>query len=171
MRNYRKDTAKYCSRSCGALFVRQEITRPCEICKNKFTHISSRSNKAKYCSRICYYESQKLKGKSSFECQHCKKIFIGHACRNRKYCCRACVNKADKKFYKASFSTVRKMMLSRGMIKQCNRCGFNDPIKILGVHHIDRNRENNNYSNLEVLCPNCHSIEHSKHINHAGKFD
>ena len=28
------------------------------------------------------------------------------------------------------------------------------------VYHKDTNRENNDISNLEVLCANCHAIEH-----------
>ena len=47
-------------------------------------------------------------------------------------------------------------------ISECNRCGYNVFIDILQVHHIDRDRKNNELSNLEVLCPNCHSIEHLK---------
>lgn len=45
--------------------------------------------------------------------------------------------------------------------KKCNRCGYNQ-INILQVHHRDRNRANNNWQNLEVLCPNCHLAEHYK---------
>jgi predicted HNH restriction endonuclease len=55
-------------------------------------------------------------------------------------------------------------MLKKDMIKICNRYGYNSEPKILGVHHKDRNRHNNDISNLEVLCPNCHSLEHLKHI-------
>jgi 5-methylcytosine-specific restriction endonuclease McrA len=58
-------------------------------------------------------------------------------------------------------------MLRSNMIIMCNRCGYNSEPRILGVHHIDRNRMNNEISNLEVLCPNCHSLEHLKHINHG----
>ena len=47
-------------------------------------------------------------------------------------------------------------------ISECNRCGYNSFTEILQVHHIDRNRRNNELLNLEVLCPNCHSIEHLK---------
>jgi 5-methylcytosine-specific restriction endonuclease McrA len=46
---------------------------------------------------------------------------------------------------------------------KCNRCGF-DNKKILLVHHKDRNRKNNNVDNLEVLCKNCHSLEHYNEI-------
>lgn len=40
---------------------------------------------------------------------------------------------------------------------QCERCGST---KNLCVHHKDRNRYNNDPSNLEVLCRRCHQLEH-----------
>lgn len=43
----------------------------------------------------------------------------------------------------------------------CNKCGishwFEKPIS-LELEHIDGNNKNNDRSNLEALCPNCHSI-------------
>ncbi|OGI14978.1 hypothetical protein A3K63_03060 [Candidatus Micrarchaeota archaeon RBG_16_49_10] len=41
----------------------------------------------------------------------------------------------------------------------CQHCG-NSNVK-LHIHHIDKNPENNNLSNLIVLCPDCHSIAES----------
>lgn len=49
-------------------------------------------------------------------------------------------------------------------ITSCERCGYNTYINILQVHHKDRNRQNNTLENLEVLCPNCHCIEHLKDL-------
>ena len=57
-------------------------------------------------------------------------------------------------------------MIARNLITQCQRCGYNNEPLILGIHHKDRNRHNNDISNLEILCPNCHSLEHLKHIAH-----
>lgn len=159
-------TFKYCSRSCSALASRIQITRECEVCKKPFTHISSRSNKAKYCSRQCYYKSQSTKGTVTVTCRHCGKEFKTSPsdAKHRLYCSKSCVNKESKKTFKPSFTTVRKAMQARGLINKCNRCGFNTVPDILGVHHKDRDHTNNDLSNLEVLCPNCHSIEHNKHI-------
>lgn len=42
---------------------------------------------------------------------------------------------------------------------QCERCGYNEFIEILEVHHLDRNRLNNKRRNLMVLCPNCHALD------------
>jgi 5-methylcytosine-specific restriction endonuclease McrA len=44
--------------------------------------------------------------------------------------------------------------------KICERCGFDKHEAAIIVHHIDRDRNNNNINNLEVLCANCHAIEH-----------
>lgn len=44
--------------------------------------------------------------------------------------------------------------------KLCMRCGYMKHSAAIIVHHKDRDRSNNNISNLEVLCCNCHAIEH-----------
>ena len=41
----------------------------------------------------------------------------------------------------------------------CERCGFSDN-RVLEIHHKDRNRGHNTRENLELLCPNCHAIDH-----------
>lgn len=162
----RIDTAKFCSRSCGAKYARQEITRECAVCNSMFTHISSRSNKAKYCSRNCYYKAMNEKGSILHKCKHCEKEFLDSPSKNRIYCSKKCVNKETKQTFIPTYNTVRKQMLRRNMINECQKCGYNKYPEILGVHHIDKNPKNNGLDNLIVLCPNCHSLEHMKHICH-----
>lgn len=43
----------------------------------------------------------------------------------------------------------------------CERCGWGpgEP-ELLDVHHIDKDKTNNDPSNLETLCPNCHRQHH-----------
>lgn len=164
----RFETAKYCSRKCGALDVRVQIKANCLICNKIFEHISSRANKAKYCSRECYYKSRHLKGTKEYTCRHCNKKFFNPPSTKRKYCSRECINKESKANWKPSFTVARKSMLRREMINKCRKCGFDKHPEILGVHHKDGNRKNNMLSNLQVLCPNCHSILHKKHIVHGG---
>lgn len=165
--NYRKDSAIYCSRRCLALDARQEIVSNCEECGKEFTHISSRANKAKYCSRECYYKAMTRKGSVEHECVHCGTKFMDSPSHKRKYCSKVCVNKASKDVWKPTFTTVRKKMEARNMLLRCERCGYDSEPKILGVHHKDRNRNNNEIDNLEVLCPTCHSLEHMKHTPHG----
>jgi len=45
----------------------------------------------------------------------------------------------------------------------CNKCGITNK-KVLLVHHKDRNRKNNNIDNLEILCRNCHTLEHYEEV-------
>lgn len=45
-------------------------------------------------------------------------------------------------------------------LHECNICGFDEHIAALVVHHVDRDRDNNLLSNLQILCANCHAIEH-----------
>ena len=159
-------SAVYCSRSCKAKSTRIQIKKKCEVCQKEFEHISSRCNTAKYCSRACYYKSNYKKGSIEHECFHCHKKFWDSPSKKRKYCSKACVNKESKKTFQPNYTTVRKAMLNRDMIKECEKCGYNAVTSILGVHHKDGNKRNNTITNLVVLCPNCHSLEHNKHICH-----
>jgi len=56
---------------------------------------------------------------------------------------------------------LKNRLLKEGLIKNiCSICGIeswnNKPIK-LELDHIDGKRVNHEYSNLRLLCPNCHS--------------
>lgn len=48
---------------------------------------------------------------------------------------------------------------------KCTKCGYSENKVALAVHHKDRNRFNNSLENLEVLCANCHAIEHYSKLN------
>jgi Zn finger protein HypA/HybF involved in hydrogenase expression len=149
-----------------ALDSRLQLISDCVECGTKFQHIASRANKAKYCSPTCYHKAMSRKGTMEYSCFHCQIKFLSAPSKNRKYCSRACVNKSAKETFAPKFTTVRKAMVKRNMLKKCENCGFDTYPQLLGVHHKDRNRNNNNLENLAVLCPNCHSIEHMKHISH-----
>lgn len=97
----------------------------------------------------------------------CGKLILSGA--NKKTCSRDCANRNRIGIkYKSSgrpikdkvrsYQSLKKRLLeTRG--EQCERCTF--PVyQILQVHHVDRNRNNNNLKNLELLCPNCHASEH-----------
>jgi hypothetical protein len=166
--NYRKDTFRFCSRSCGFHWhsKHDRVPKICKTCKKSFTVIRVREKIAKYCSPNCYYAAMKDRGSVLFTCRHCGKTFRDSPSVKRIYCSRACVNKSDLMTWSPKKTTLRKQMQRRGMILKCQRCKFDKIPQILGIHHKDRNPENNAKENLEVLCPNCHSIEHLKHIAH-----
>lgn len=45
-------------------------------------------------------------------------------------------------------------------IKRCETCAFEvDDFRFFDVHHKDGNHKNNEFENLQLLCPNCHRLE------------
>ena len=54
-------------------------------------------------------------------------------------------------------------------IGKCEKCGFNDK-RALCIHHKNKKRGDNNRANLELLCWNCHVIEHFKDKSGMYKF-
>ena len=61
---------------------------------------------------------------------------------------------------------LRQRLLNEGLFEnQCGLCKntewLGEPIN-LELHHKDCNHHNNNLDNLDILCPNCHHLTHSK---------
>lgn len=72
-------------------------------------------------------------------------------------------------------SYVLKEKLIRDGIKkeQCEICGVLiwQGVKLpLELHHKDGNHYNNNFENLQILCPNCHSIQEGNAGANVGKY-
>ena len=68
-----------------------------------------------------------------------------------------------------------KEKLIRDGLKQdkCEKCGIFEWMGIklpLELHHKDGNHFNNNLDNLEILCPNCHSIQEGNSGANIGKY-
>lgn len=60
-----------------------------------------------------------------------------------------------------SYQLKNRLLKEKFFTHQCNMCGstnwLNNPIP-LELHHIDGDSDNNNLSNLQLLCPNCHAL-------------
>lgn len=118
-----------------------------------------------FCSTKCHgIYQQKEK-----PCLICGTLIISSL--NKKTCSRACSNKNRAGIkYKLNFPRKSKVANERGLklrlIAQrgtkCERCNYLK-IEILQVHHKDRDRNNNDLENLELICPNCHFEEHYFH--------
>ena len=86
---------------------------------------------------------------------------------HKKTCSRSCANinragiryKINRPRDKVKDSRSLKIRLLEQRGKICERCSYNK-YEILQVHHIDRDKKNNNLDNLELVCPNCHYEEH-----------
>jgi len=60
---------------------------------------------------------------------------------------------------------LRNRLFSEGLKKrQCEKCGITDWLGqylSFELHHVDENHENNDLSNLLIVCPNCHYCVHN----------
>ena len=109
-------------------------------------------------------------------CLNCGKEFIRYHPSSGKFCSHSCSAEYRKKLkikdWKAGLISgtcaftcsdfVKKYMLEKARYK-CEKCGWGEENpythKIpLQIHHIDGNSLNNEESNLQVLCPNCHTL-------------
>lgn len=70
--------------------------------------------------------------------------------------------KSDKK---KSSSNVKNRLINNGLKEyKCEQCGINEWNEkriVIELHHKDGDPTNNVLSNLELLCPNCHSQTHN----------
>ena len=146
----------------------------CTLCKKPF-YAKPRHLKigwGKFCSQNCQFQS-KRNGKD-VPCAVCEKP-IYRTPRNFKhsksglfFCNKACFAIWKNKHlivgekhsrWKNGENAYRNIIKRSGTPVICGRCGENDP-RILLVHHVDGNRQNNALKNLMWLCHNCHFLIH-----------
>ena len=143
----------------------KNVAKNCVICNSQFLAAKCRAKVAKYCSRTCYYKSMAHSGTVVLNCDVCGTEYRrppSHSKYAKKTCSMKCRGIASRSANPISkdYPSVRRWMKRRDMLQECKRCGYDRHPNILVVHHVDRNRTNNNLSNLEILCPNCHALEH-----------
>ena len=147
MPEYKRNPNVDC-RACGTPVYR----RPVELEKNQ--------GRA-FCSQTCYG----LFSRKETPCVVCKKPILAGA--HKKTCSRACANKnrvgirykQGSPHDKVKDQRALKLRLIQERGKRCERCQY-DKVEILHVHHKNRDRNNNELNNLELICPNCHYEEH-----------
>ena len=86
--------------------------------------------------------------------------------RNGKHYKRQLVNRTDAEIFRAG-AQIKVLNLKKEYIRRvmhgkahCEICGlqeWNGKELVFQIHHIDGNHKNHVISNLQLLCPNCHS--------------
>jgi hypothetical protein len=165
VRAHRNQTFQYCSTKCKWDWevINQQIPVDCKVCGKTFTVIACRRETAKYCSRACYYRAMQRVGSIELQCVVCGKSFQrppSRAIYANPVCDKNCRGLLMRTSAPSSAAQARKWLERRGSFKACSRCGYDAHPEILVVHHRDYDRRNNSANNFEVLCPNCHAIEH-----------
>jgi len=152
----------------------------CSCCNKEFDKQKSQINKSKnhYCSRSCAAKiNNRIFKKRNRQIRCCKNCEIEITGKGKIYCSIKCQNifQLDNKIKLWQLGkddgcetngTVRRyikkfLLEKRG--QKCEECGWNK-INLntnkcpLEIHHKDGNYKNNKENNLQILCPNCHSL-------------
>jgi hypothetical protein len=150
--------------------MKKTITLTCENCSKQFDRDLQEAVKRKkagrriFCSHKCSSEIRAKESLVDVSCKECGKEFKRRRCEvvENNFCSRSCSNTHSNKKYVGESARNFKhgRSLYRGIaLKEypsvCMVCGF-DKEYAIEVHHIDKDRSNNNIENLKVLCANCH---------------
>ena len=164
---------------------KKNITKPEYIqapkkCKECGRTIPFRKRQNDFCNHSCSakYNNRKIYGNRAvspnhFYCLNCGKELTGE----NKYCNNTCYAEYQRKEYikrwkegeetglkgRDDIVTAVKLYLRDKYNNSCQLCGWNIVNKFTGlvplqIHHIDGDCTNNKESNLQLLCPNCHSL-------------
>ena len=136
----------------------------CSTCKKDIYKRPSQIKRAggkAYCSVACYG----ISCRKEIPCVVCGTLILGGM--NKKTCSRGCANthragiqyKINRPRDKVKSQQALKVRLLEARGRKCERCNY-DKFEILQVHHMDKDRSNNDLSNLQLICPNCHCEEH-----------
>lgn len=92
----------------------------------------------------------------------CRKRYRNGKSSYRSYCytCENPQRKSNKQRQRDRFRTgiLTRFRTTDGSI-QCGRCGFKPEDEVqIDINHRDGNRENNDPTNHELLCSNCHRL-------------
>lgn len=112
------------------------------------------------------------KDRKEVECAYCKKKILKPNSRLQNksglyFCCREHKDLSQRISSGNEFFSIRPEHYSkegknyreiafRNYEHKCSCCGWDEDERILEVHHIDGNHENNSLNNLTILCPTCH---------------
>jgi endogenous inhibitor of DNA gyrase (YacG/DUF329 family) len=166
--SYRGKGGKFCSKPCAAIALKhppeQPIIKKCLFCHIDFT-VTKWKTSRKFCTSKCSSRyNERYGGLVERPCTICGKLVHRKLLKKTKsvFCSRACQGISRILTYPKSgnFGAVRRWFSRYGRMSKCEHCYYDRYPGILVLHHKDRDRTNNARSNLEVLCPNCHAIEH-----------
>ncbi len=143
--NYHRTPNTQCAQCAKSIY-----RRPCEIQKGRV-----------FCSIGCYA----ISNRKEIPCATCGTMILSSF--NKKTCSRSCANihragikyKIDSPKDKVKSQKALKLRLLKDRGEVCGRCEYSK-LEILQIHHKDRDRNNNDLANLELICPNCHYEEH-----------
>ena len=183
----KKSKQVFCSVACR-FFKTSRVSISCTLCGKTFSRPVSKTKKRKnYCSKECKDEACRKRR----VCLFCGLDTRRKNGRTGKFCNGKCMSEYRYKEYIAKWlsgqvdgnyhgsydvqvaAPVRRYMMELSGCK-CSKCGWSEVNQSTGkiplhINHIDGNSNNTRKENLEVLCPNCHSLTPTFGILNRGK--
>lgn len=151
----------------------------CIICQKEFYAKLNHQKRGwgKYCSVQCRNRSL-MKGEYVI-CGSCgKSIYkspksLLHSKSKNYFCNKKCQTTWRNKRFVGENSknwingirAYRNIIKRTNLTEECFLCGISLKI-VLVVHHVDKNRKNNNAANLVWLCRNCHHLVHNDSLSY-----
>ena len=149
------------------------LIKKCQVCKKEFKTKPSIVARGfgKYCSPKCHKLGLR-KGKE-VECFLCgklsykSKVSLGRSKSGKFFCSKSCQTKwRNQEFVGSKHAnwtggrySYRSVLTRNKVPKIFFLCKTKD-VRVMAVHHKDRNRKNNKVENLVWLCHNCHHLVH-----------
>lgn len=162
---------------------RRKATRAdCEFCKQSF--LRRLNGKQRFCSKVC--KDKASERSVILICRQCNVEFKrkAHWLQSSRhgvyFCSRQCKDRAQR--LDSNCAEIRPSHYGTGnslwwyqatelkLGATCVGC-IEKRQYLLLVHHIDGNRTNNETTNLEIVCGNCHIIRHLEWINDAWRYN
>lgn len=164
------------------------VTRTCETCKLTFEAPQREVNRGngRFCSLKCSAVRPRKEKKANNTCALCGRSF--YRAESKKsgsksgllFCCRTHKDAAQriggiKAIQPVHYGTGKghdayRALAFGNLPHRCRECGYKRIPDVLHVHHKDGNRDNNALSNLEILCPTCHTEHHFLNRDHKGPW-
>lgn len=127
----------YCPKCKEEFLNRNAVKLECAYCHKEFYRSPSKLLKSRsglyFCNKECKLAAQRLESGKQFS--EMRPLHYGTA---------------DSEY------TYRRKAF-RSYSHCCAICNWDEDEEILQVHHIDEDRQNNELTNLIILCPNCHA--------------
>ena len=159
-------TRRFCGKHCASVapkkqgVVKTGFIKSCLRCGKEF--YATPSMPKKYCSQKCGAMSRGITVILK-TCPICGQQYEAKRTDPNSITCGVKCGNIYKTKPKSSIYVIPKSSM-----KQCSVCGYNKYPALLERHHIDRDRSNNDITNLSILCPTCHDEIHYE--SKTGRF-